>query len=305
MINLAIIGIGYWGEKLLRVFNDSAEVKIKYLCDLKYSRQNRNQEPQIINNYQEILKDPAIKAVVIATDIPSHYQIVKDSLSAGKNVFVEKMLSLKPDQAQELIDLAQKKRLVLFVDYTFLYSPALEEIRKIIEFGQIGQICFIRASRLNLGKFQKGNDVVADLVSHDISILYYLLKESPIEALSLRSKNFQSYSNDYAALLLKYKSGAIVNINLSWINYEKERKYYLGGTKGMIIWDDLEPEKKIKLIDESGRISFPKLDLDEEPLTGVCQDFIRHCQEKIYFSDNTRISLEVIKINKLFNRVKL
>lgn len=302
MINIAIIGIGYWGEKLVRNFKKTDKVKIKYLCDLKYSQEEKDQEPKIVNDYKEILKDPAVDAVVVATEIPNHYQIVKESLSAGKNVFVEKALSLNPEQAEELINSAREKKLVLFVDYTFLYSPALKEIKKIIQSGKIGKICFIRGARLNLGKFQKGNDVIADLFSHDISILYYLLEDSPKKVLSLSSKNFQNDSDDYAAILIEYDSGAIANINLSWINYEKERKYYIGGTKGMVVWDDLEPENKIKLIEDSGKISFPKTDLSIEPLSEVCRDFIETCNKKIYFSSNTETSLEAVKIYKLIHK---
>ncbi|OGZ17787.1 MAG: hypothetical protein A2V72_01970 [Candidatus Nealsonbacteria bacterium RBG_13_37_56] len=304
MINIAIIGIGYWGEKLLRNFKKLDEVKIKYLCDLKYSQEEKNQEPKIVNNYKEILKDSAINAVIIATDIPTHYQIVKDSLLAGKNVFVEKLLSLDPEQAKELINLAKEKKLVLFVDYTFLYSSAVKEIKNIIKSDRIGKVFSIRANRLNFGKFQKNNDVIADLLSHDISILYYLLEDSPKEVLSLSSKNFQDDSDDYATILIKYNSGVIANINLSWINYEKERKYYISGTKGMVIWDDLEPENKIKLIEDSGRISFPKLDLSAEPLYKVCQDFVRIFEKGIYSSSNNKISLEAVKIYKLINKNK-
>jgi predicted dehydrogenase len=302
MINVAIVGIGYWGEKLVRNFKKINKVKIKYLCDLKYSQEEKDQEAKIINSYKEILKDSAINAVIIATDIPTHYQIIKDSLSAGKNVFVEKLLSLDPEQAEELINLAKEKKLVLFVDYTFLYSSAIKEIKNIIESGRIGKVFSVRADRLNFGKFQKGNDVIEDLFSHDISILYYLLEDSPKKVLFLSSKNFQSDSDDCAAILMEYNSGAIANINLSWINYEKERRYYICGTKGMVVWDDLESENKIKLIDDSGKISFPKIDLSVEPLSEVCRDFIEACNKKIYFSSNTKTSLEAVKIYKLINK---
>lgn len=299
MINIGIIGIGYWGEKLVRNFKKLDNVNIKYLCDLKFS------EGEGIQDYKEILRDSSIDAVVVATQIPDHYQIVKDSLLSGKNVFCEKMVTSRAEEAKELINLAKEKELILFIDYTFLYSSELREIKKIIDSGKIGKICSVRADRLNYGKFQKDNNVIADLLPHDASILYYLLEDSVKEVLVLASKNLQNDSEDFASLLIKYNLGATANINLSWINYEKERKYQIGGTKGMIIWDDIKTENKIKIIDSSGQSSFPEVESKIEPLHEVCRDFIGKCENRTYWSENNKISLEIAKICGLIDNNSL
>lgn len=302
MINIGIIGVGYWGKNLIRSFRELGDVRIKYLCDIRTSafKSIDTRGIKVTNDYSKILEDKSTNAAIIATDIPTHYQLVRESLLAGKHVFVEKPLSVKQEEVEELTDLAKRNNLVLFVDHVLLYSPSVKKIREIIEKDTIGKIYSIRINRLNLSSPEKDIDVIVDLLPHDISVLYYLLNGFPKEVLSISSKNLQKDSKDYAIILFKYDSGIIVNINLSRINCEKERTYYICGTKGMVVWDDSKSDNSLKLIDNlyKPKPSFPKVD-SYEPLTKVCQDFIKRCKEKNCLDNELSI-----KIARIFNAIR-
>lgn len=179
MINIGFIGIGYWGKNLIRNFKKLRDVRIRYLCDINTNVFDSIDTRGIktVNDYSEILKDGSIDAVIIATNISTHYKLARESLLAGKHVFVEKPLSVKREEVEELTNLAKRKRSVLFVDYTLLYSPSVKKLKEIIELDNIGRIYSIRINRLNLGGIEKDIDVIIDLLPHDISVLYYLLND--------------------------------------------------------------------------------------------------------------------------------
>lgn len=318
MINIGFIGIGYWGKNLIRNFKKLRDVRIRYLCDINTNVFDSIDTRGIktVNDYSEILKDGSIDAVIIATNISTHYKLARESLLAGKHVFVEKPLSVKREEVEELTNLAKRKRSVLFVDYTLLYSPSVKKLKEIIELDNIGRIYSIRINRLNLGGIEKDIDVIIDLLPHDISVLYYLLNDFPKEVLSTGSKNLQEEAKDYAAVLCKYDSGVIASINLSRINYEKERTYYICGMKGVVVWDDSKLGNNLKLInnsyspvdrktygkflpsESSVNVSFPKLDF-YDPLSKICEDFVKRCKDKNY------VDYELsIKIAEIYTAIK-
>lgn len=288
MINIGIIGAGYWGKNLIRNFGNLKNVRIKYLCDKNKDMFNdtEKQEIKIVSDYQEILKDSSVSAVIIATNIPFHYKLAKDSLLAGKDVFVEKPLAIKQEESEELSDLAKSKKLILFVDYTLLYSAPVKKMKEIIEQDKIGRIYLLKINRFNHPRIGQGQDAVIDLLPHDISVLYYLFDSFPNKVLAIGL-------NEHIAVFLKYNS-CVVNIDLSRISYKKERTYHIYGEKGMIIWDGLKSDNNLKLINDSYKeIVFSEIDFDE-PLVRVCQDFIKRCEDRNYLDNE--LSIQISKI---------
>jgi len=294
MINIGIIGAGYWGKNLIRNFGNLENVSIKYFCDKNKDmfKDIKDQEIKIVSDYQEILTDDSVNAVIIATNIPSHYKLTKDSLLAGKDVFVEKPLAIKQKEAEELFDLAKAKKLILFVDYTLLYLSPVKKMKEIIEQDQIGKVYLLKIDRLNHPRAGQGQDAVIDLLPHDISVLYFLFKSFPDKVLAIGS-------NEHIVIFLRYSS-YIVNIELSRISYKRERAYYVYGEKGMVIWDGLKSENNLKLIDDLYKETvYSEIDLNE-PLAKVCQDFAERCMDRNYL--DSELSIQISKIFKAIDK---
>lgn len=301
MINVAVIGYGYWGPNLARVWTQSKKAKLKYVCDLKENRLAvaRLNCPSAITtkDYLEVLKDPEVDAVNIATNIISHYEIAKNALLHGKHILVEKPLTASSAEIAELIELAEKKKKIIMVGHTFLYSPATIKIKQYISEGTIGNIDFIQLSRINLGKVKHDFNVIWDLAPHDFSILEFWLDKMP-EWIQVVGKA-AIYQNvcDVAFISMQYPGEILINIHLSWLSPVKLRQTYIVGDKKMITFDDTHPSEKIKLYDmgvdlvtepnsfgefqltyRSGDIYVPRID-NTEPLINECEHFVE-CIEK-------------------------
>lgn len=281
MINIGIIGIGNWGKNLVNNFKELSF--IKYLCD------KNSEDPKVISDYHKILQDQSIDAVAIATDINTHYQIVKDALLSGKHVFVEKPLCIKEEEAKELYTIAKEKDLVLFVDYILIYSLPVKKIKELIK--NIGNVHLLKINRMHPERVGQKDNAVLDLLPHDLSVLYYLFGKHPKEVLA-------EGVDECISFLLKYDS-FIANISLSRISYDKERSFKIYGDQGVIVWDDLI-ENNIKLIKEK-EVSFSEKDT-KGPLFNSCNDFIKRCQNKNYL--DSELSIQVCKIFKAINKSK-
>ena len=250
-MNIGLIGIGYWGPNLFRNLIESKIFKVKYVCDI---RKDNLKKINIIGkkivkttDYKDLISDKSIDAIFIATPVNTHFKLAKVCLNANKHVFIEKPLSDDKKKCDILIDLAKKKSLTLFVDHTFLYTPAVMEIKKISQKRNFGELIYYDSTRINLGLIQNDINVLWDLAVHDISILNFLKNEKPTHVSCIGHKYISSKPETAAFLTLKYKTNFIAHINVNWLSPVKIRKTILGGSKKMIVYDDLEPSDKLKI----------------------------------------------------------
>jgi predicted dehydrogenase len=244
------------------------------------------------DDFEKIITDPDIEAIVIATPVSSHYRISERALALGKHVFVEKPLAGSVDEGTKLIKLADEKRRILMVGHTFVYTAAVNKIKDLIRAGELGDIYYISTSRVNLGLFQEDINVVWDLAPHDASILNYILDSRPVSVSAIGHSYIRPDIEDVAFITLQYPNSVLANIQVSWLNPNKIRKTTVVGGKKMLVYDDVSSLEKIRIYDKGvtvqphydtfgefhlsyryGDISIPKLD-DAEPLKIECQHFI-------------------------------
>lgn len=256
-MKIAVVGIGYWGPNLVRNFLNLSQVDKVYACDQEPSRLDfiKKQYPavELVADYQSILRNKEINAVCLATPVSTHYPLARQALEAGKHVFVEKPLTASSREAEDLIALADKQKLVLMVDHIFLFNGAVEKIRSIIDSGEIGQILYFDAVRINLGLFQHDVNVLWDLAIHDLSIMNFLLDEKP-RALSAVGMNHFNTLEDMSYLTLFFSNNCIAHLHVNWLAPVKIRRILIGGTKKMIVYDDMETVEKIRVYDKGVEI---------------------------------------------------
>ncbi len=249
----AVIGLGYWGPNLVRNFNSVVGRNLCACCDLNTARTQAlaRQYPDLnlINDAGQVLSDPSIDAVAVATPVNTHYPLVKAALDAGKHVLVEKPFTASVDQAEELIELSERRGKVLMVDHTFLYSPVVRRIKEIVESGQLGEFLFIDSVRINLGLFQPDVNVVWDLAPHDLSIVDYLVGRLPRSLSAFGAAHAGNGIESVAYLNLDFGDGLIANFHVNWLSPIKVRHTMLGGTKKTLVYNDLDPIEKIKVYD--------------------------------------------------------
>lgn len=253
MINVAVVGYGYWGPNLVRNFMDAADAQVKTVVDLDPARlaqvQRRYPKIETTTSFGDVLADPTIEVVAIATPVSSHFELGMAALRAGKHVWLEKPMAETAIQARRLAEEAEKRNLVLLVDHTFLYTSAIRKVAEIINNEEIGSLHYYDSKRINLGLFQKDVNVISDLAVHDFSILLYLLKERPAAISASGISHFPNSPENLAYVTLFYDSGFIAHTNVSWLSPVKIRQIFLGGSKKMVVYDDLQPSEKIKIYD--------------------------------------------------------
>jgi predicted dehydrogenase len=271
MFRIAVIGFGYWGPNLVRNWNQNPRAELKAVCDIDESRlalaRSQYHYLETVRDYHDLLKNPEIDAVNIATPISTHYQIARDALLAGKHVLVEKPLTAASEETLDLIDIAARKNLILMVGHTFLYSPPVLKIGEYIREGTLGSIDFVQMTRINLGRLKHDYNVIWDLAPHDFAILDYWLGQEP-EAVQTTGKaaRFRQVC-DIAFINLQYPDGVLANIHLSWLSPVKLRQTYLVGDKKMVVYDDAHPTDKIRLLDQGIDIVQDPRDFGEFQLT--------------------------------------
>jgi predicted dehydrogenase len=254
MINIAIIGYGYWGPNLVRNFSELPNAKVVAVADLDKSRlelvARRYPNVRTTTDIQEILGDTSIDAVAVATPVNTHFQLGMAVLKAGKHLWLEKPMTETSLQARKLVDEAERRKLVLLVDHTFLYTGAVRKMAEIIRKGDLGRIYYYDSIRVNLGLFQRDVSVVSDLAVHDFSILDYVLGEHPVAVSASGTNHFPGTPENLAYITLFYASVTIAHANVSWLAPVKVRQIFVGGSKKMITYDDLEPSEKIRVYDK-------------------------------------------------------
>jgi len=254
MVNLGLIGYGYWGPNLLRNFADLPRVKLAGVSDLDAKRletvQRRYPGVETTTDFRDLVRDPSIDAIAIATPVQSHYELALAALRAGKHVWLEKPMTETSDQARTLVDEAEKHKRVLLVDHTFVYTGAIRKMGDIIRSGDLGKVLYYDSIRVNLGLFQRDVNVISDLAVHDFSILEFLLGESPNAVSASGTNHFPGTPENLAYITLFYDSGTIAHVNVSWLAPVKVRQILIGGSKKMITYDDMESSEKVKVYDK-------------------------------------------------------
>jgi predicted dehydrogenase len=254
MINIGIIGYGYWGPNLVRNFTELSGVTVSGVVDQDKKKldlvQRRYPGIKVTTNFQDLLEDSSIDAVAIATPVSTHFELGMAALKAGKHLWLEKPMTETSMQARKLVEESVRRQRVLFVDHTFVYTGAVRKMGEIIKSGDLGRVYYYDSTRVNLGLFQRDVNVISDLAVHDFSILDYLLGEHPVAVSASGINHFPGTPENLAYVTLFYDSGTIAHINISWLAPVKVRQILIGGSNKMITYDDLEPSEKVKVYDK-------------------------------------------------------
>ena len=259
MIKVGVIGYGYWGPNLVRNFMLAPGSSVTRVCDLREERLTPLHKLypglKTCNRSEDLINDPSLDAVVIATPVSSHFELAMAALKAGKHVLVEKPLASTSDQARRLVDEASARKLVLLVDHTFVYTHAVRKMREIIVSGELGQIYYYDAVRVNLGLFQHDVNVIWDLAIHDLSIMDYVLPEKPVAVSATGISHIPGQPENVAYITLFFASAQIAHVHVNWLTPVKVRHTLIGGSEKMILYDDLEPSEKLKIYDKGIRVT--------------------------------------------------
>jgi len=258
MLRIGVIGYGYWGPNIVRNFSAANGSEVTMVCDMNQQtlKKVKKAYPQInvTDNIDELIKNPEVDAIAIATPVFTHHDLAKKALKEGKSVFLEKPFTYTVAEAEDLVELAAKKNLKLMVDHTFLYTGAVRKIRQLIDDGVLGNLYYFDSVRVNLGLFQHDVNVVWDLAPHDISIMDYIIGEKPHAVIATGVGHFNRGLEDIAYLTFYYDHNIIAHINVNWLSPVKVRTTLIGGEKKMLVWNDLEPDEKIKIYDKGVKV---------------------------------------------------
>ena len=253
-IKVGVIGCGYWGPNLIRNFNENYHTELKYACDLDEERLERIKlrYPSVIptRNYKDLLRDRDLQVIAIATPVHTHYNLAKEALEAGKHLLIEKPLAANVKEAERLVALSKKKNLILFVDHTFIYTGAVRKMKEFISSGELGEIFYFDSVRVNLGLFQPDVNVVWDLAPHDISIMDYIISQKPKSVVAIGGSHTGNGIEDIAYVTVKFDSELMAHFHVNWMSPVKIRRIIIGGSKKMMVFDDLDPAEKIKIYDK-------------------------------------------------------
>src|SRR6266571_4796040 len=252
-INVGVVGCGYWGPNLIRNFRHLPDCTLRMMCDVNPQRLThlKSLYPEVegIMDYEHMLNGAGLDAIVIATSVKYHHAMARQSLLAGKHTFIEKPMASSSAECEELIELAESKGVVLMIGHTFLYSAPVRKIKEIILSGDVGEIRYISARRLNLGLFQKDINVAWDLAPHDISIILHILEELPVSVNCRGEAHITPGIEDVTNIHLTFRNHRSAMIQSSWLDPRKVREMTIVGSKRMIVYDDVAPLEKIKIFD--------------------------------------------------------
>jgi predicted dehydrogenase len=318
MINIGVIGYGYWGPNLARNFSETEGAVLAAVADLDKKKLDsvarRYPAVRTTTYFQDLLEDPSIDAIAIATPVSSHFELGMAALKAKKHVWLEKPMAETSLQARKLVDEAERRERILIVDHTFIYTAAVRKMGEIIKQDGFGRIYYYDSTRINLGLFQRDVSVIFDLAVHDFSILEYLLEEHPVAISASGTNHFPGTPENLAYVTLFYESGTIAHVNVSWLAPVKVRQILVGGSKKMISYDDLEPSEKIKVYDKgvnftddpqqilemrvgyrTGDMWAPRLD-STEALRVECEHFVDCIENRKSPDTDGHLGLRVVEL---------
>jgi predicted dehydrogenase len=284
LTSVAVVGLNYWGPNLVRNFAELAD--LTWVCDLDPDHllptSTRYPSARATESYDELLSDETLDAVVIATPVPTHFALAKQALEAGKHVFVEKPPAMHAAEMDELVRIAEERDLVLMPGHLLLYHPAVVKLKELVDAGELGDVLCVYGNRVNLGIVRKNENALWSLGVHDLSVILYLVDEDPELATAQGSASITEGVEDVVFCFLRFPSGKIAHMHLSWLDPHKMRKMTVVGREKMVVFDDMEPERKVTVYEKragssgelfSGDISIPKIST-AEPLRLECAYFL-------------------------------
>jgi predicted dehydrogenase len=290
LTKLGQAGLGAWGKNLARNFDQLAD--LAWLCDVDEAHRSdfalRYPRARVTGDFEELLTDPDLEAVVIATPVPTHYELSKLALEAGKHVFVEKPPAMRVQEMEELCELAEQSGLVLMPGHLLLYHPAVKTLKNLVHAGELGDVFCVYSNRQNLGKIRTDENALWSLGVHDLSVVFYLLDEEPSEAWAHGNSFLTPGVEDVVFCYLRFPSGKIAHMHLSWLDPHKMRRITVVGREKMVVFDDMELERKVTIYEKgpwqptetygewqtrTGDIFSPKVPSDE-PLRVECRHFL-------------------------------
>ncbi len=316
MIKIGVIGYGYWGPNVVRNFYNAPEAKLVSVCDKRSESLDRVQATyptiEVTHDANDILLSTDIDAVAVVTPVSTHFELARKALENGKHVFVEKPFTCTSDQAETLIELAEKKKLKIMVDHTFLFTGAVRKMKQLISDGTLGPLYYYDSVRVNLGLFQHDVNVIWDLAPHDLSIMDYLIDEKP-EAVVATGERHVNGSEDIAYITLYYPNNIIAHVSVNWLSPVKVRTTLIGGEKKMLVWNDLAVDEPVKVYDKgieatdrdgvydllvsyrSGDMWAPKVD-QEEALKLETRTFVKSLMNGLKPFNDGHSGLRVVKV---------
>ncbi len=310
-LRFGVIGWGYWGPKVARNLESLPNATVSMVADMDTRRlaSAGASQPGVetTTDIQQLMRSN-VDAIAIATPVRTHFKLAREALLHGKHVLVEKPLTASVEEAEELVALAEERQLVLMVGHTFEYSPAVNELRKLVQSGDLGKIYCVEAERVNLGLFRNDINVIWDLAPHDISILLYLFGKTPEQIKVQAHAHIQPHIHDVAHLDLNYADGMNAHVHVSWLHPCKIRRVTVIGDAKMVVYDDTNPAEAIKIYNKGanvdadpvvsyrfGEISIPHIDW-AEPLRLECDDFANAIRNGTQPRANGRVGLEVVRV---------
>ncbi len=315
MINVGIVGLGYWGPNLMRVLSRLPRVRLKYGCDLDEGRRSKQArlypETLFTGNFEELLSDDELDAVVVASPAPTHAGLARQVLLADKDVFVEKPLALSPADAEQLVKLAAQRDRILMVGHLLEYHPAVSRLKALVSSGELGEVLYVYAHRLNLGIIRQDENVLWSLGPHDLSVAMYLFDQEPVEAQATGRSYLKKGVEDVVFATLQFSDGKVAHFHMSWLDPHKERKITVVGSEKMAVFDDMSRDEKLKLYDKGvqrpeyesygehinlrfGDVVIPHLPNDE-PLKLECEHFVQCLVERKQPTSDGRDGLRVVR----------
>ena len=318
MVTLGQIGIGAWGQNLLRNFSNLKDVTVKVCCDknkaaLERVKLNYNNKIKVTDDFSDLLKDQALDAIIVTTLPATHAHFALKALSRGLHVFVEKPLALKVEDAKRMIASARKNKKILMVGHLLLYHPAVKSLKSYIKEGILGDINYIYSTRVNLGQVRSEENALWSLTSHDISVAMYLLNKEPSRVQAAGRSYLRKNIQDVVFVNIQFAGGIIAHIHASWLDPHKIRKFTIVGSKKMAVFDDMDSTEKIRIYDKGfdwqknsgsyetfltlreGDIHIPKIDM-VEPLKLECQHFIDCINSNLTPLTDGENGLRVLKV---------
>lgn len=322
MINIGVVGYGYWGPNVARNFHAAAGTKLVAVSDISEKRLGMAQAHypfiRVSKDPLEVIKAKDVDVVAVVTPVFAHYELAKEALLAGKHVFVEKPFTSTSAQARELIDIAAKKGLKIMVDHTFLFTGAVKKIKQVIDSGELGRLLFYDSVRVNLGLFQHDVNVIWDLAPHDLSIMDHLIGKRPVAITAHGSVHFDGGYEDIAYICVEFEgNGFIAHFHVNWLSPVKIRKTLISGDKKMLVWDDLDADEKVKIYDRgvdvksanggkngihdllvsyrTGDVHVPKLE-GTEALKAEVEYFVQCLEKNEEPFNNGRAGLQVVRL---------
>lgn len=316
MVSVAVVGAGAWGKNHIRVFSEIPNVRLKYICDSDPSKllsiQKAYSQSKMVENLKPILQDPEIRGVVVASSALSHYPLAKDILIANKDVLVEKPMALNIKDAEEMLEIAEKKGRILMVGHLLIYHPVVDRLKEMIDSGELGKIHYIYTQRVNLGVIRQDENALWSFAPHDLSVILYLLEEQPAIVSAHGESYIQKGIEDVVFLSLHFLDGKMANIHLSWLDPHKLRRITLVGSKKMVVFDDMETSEKLKIYDKGvgnpsydsygeylslrfGDITIPSIKM-VEPLRAEAEHFIQCIELRKEPKTGGRDGLKVVNI---------